>query len=56
MNTIYLIHISPQFMSPKFTLPPKAKKPLSILLKDLKCPYEYVIAERAVSSYKLNLT
>ena len=33
MNTIYLIHISPLFMSPKSTLPTKAKKPPSILLK-----------------------
>ena len=31
MNTIYLTHISPQFISPKFKLLPKAKKPPSIL-------------------------
>ena len=30
---IYLIHISPQFISPKFKFPPKAKKLSLILLK-----------------------
>ena len=33
MNTAYLTHIYPQFISPKFKLPPKSKKPPSILLK-----------------------